>query len=120
MHRSLKPLRRAALGGRGAGPPVLGGDAERAEVLRSGPPSANGAGPAAAYLAAPDITKRHGAPGLLVLAGALGGLRAWRSLKRSLPQARPKLARTQLTTAAYESRGFEVSRKRWIWACSSG
>ena len=30
------------------------------------------------------------APGLLVLAGALDGLRAWRSLKRSLPQARPR------------------------------
>lgn len=61
----------------------MGGDSELAEVGRSGPPSSNGSVP---RLIALDVTKRHTAPGLLVLAGALGFSRAWRDLKRSLPQ----------------------------------
>ena len=61
----------------------MGGDSELADVYRSGPPSANGSVP---RLSALDVTKRHTAPGLLVLAGALGFSRAWRDLKRSLPK----------------------------------
>ena len=85
------------MGGRGEGfPTAIGGTLSppmRAQV--SGPPSRNGSRPAA--LLALDITMRHGAPGLLVLAGALGGLRAWASLKRSLPLARvPALARSRV------------------------
>jgi hypothetical protein len=62
---------------------AMGGDSELADVYRSGPPSANGSVP---RLSALDVTKRHTAPGLLVLAGALGFSRAWRDLKRSLPK----------------------------------
>ncbi|BDA47077.1 hypothetical protein COCOBI_09-5320 [Coccomyxa sp. Obi] len=61
----------------------IGCDSELAEVGRSGPPSANGSAP---RIGALDVTKRHTAPGLLVLAGALGFSRAWRDLKRSLPK----------------------------------
>ena len=73
--------------GRSSGFPVLGGDSERAEVFRSGPPSRNGSGPNSALLAG-DISKRHAAPGLLVLLGAQGAAGAWAALKRSLPKAR--------------------------------
>jgi hypothetical protein len=62
---------------------TIGGDSEAYELMRSGPPSSNGSSPAAL-----DITKRHGAPGLLVLAGAQGLTRAWIALKRSLPKVR--------------------------------
>lgn len=47
--------------------------------------SANGAVPAARFS---DVTKRHGAPGLAVLAGAQGLAQAWATLKRSMPQVR--------------------------------
>lgn len=64
----------------------IGGDSELAEVGRSGPPSTNGSAP---RIGALDVTKRHTAPGLLVLAGALGFSRAWRDLKHSLPKVHP-------------------------------
>jgi len=46
--------------------------------------SANGAAPGRFA----DVTRRHGAPGLAVLAGAQGLAQAWASFKRSVPQAR--------------------------------
>lgn len=71
---------------------TIGGDSEAFELMRSGPPSANGSSRAAATL---DITKRHGAPGLLVLAGAQGLTRAWAGLKHSLPKVRSPLLKCQ-------------------------
>lgn len=46
--------------------------------------SANGATPARIT----DVTKRHGAPGLVVLAGVQGLAQAWTTLKNGLPKAR--------------------------------
>lgn len=46
--------------------------------------SANGATPARFT----DVTKRHGAPGLAVLAGVQGLAQAWTTLKNGLPKAR--------------------------------
>ena len=49
--------------------------------------SANGATPARFT----DVTKRHGAPGLVVLAGAQGLAQAWATLKNGLPKARARV-----------------------------
>ncbi|KAK9825856.1 hypothetical protein WJX81_004561 [Elliptochloris bilobata] len=79
--------------------------------------SANGVAPARFA----DVTKRHGAPGLAVLAGAQGLVQAWTNLKRGLPQETRlplDLAAAMLAAAAHVEKVFSANRTLPAARCS--